>query len=139
MQFTVPQAFSEGLFYPVTPLTTSWEQPRHKYPCRGIDLDHLSMLRSVAEADGSWWVPRTSNPVWGATSVSGGFDSHALPPILYYFIVCYILILVPHPFHIIISLFNEHGTCDLSQRSTTRVNRCSGLLCLFTNQLHLRI
>ncbi len=27
-----------------------------------------------------WWGSRTSNPVWGARTVPGGFDSHALPP-----------------------------------------------------------
>lgn len=27
-----------------------------------------------------WWGSRTSNPVWGANTVPGGFDSHALPP-----------------------------------------------------------
>ena len=27
-----------------------------------------------------WWDSRTSNPVWGAKTVPGGFDSHALPP-----------------------------------------------------------
>ena len=27
-----------------------------------------------------WWGSRTSNPVWGAKTVPGGFDSHALPP-----------------------------------------------------------
>ena len=32
------------------------------------------------EAVGFWWVPRTSNPVWGASSVLGRFDSCALPP-----------------------------------------------------------
>jgi hypothetical protein len=46
-------------------------------------IDHVedSVVLSFMEADGSWWVPRTSNPVCGATSVAGGFDSHALPPI----------------------------------------------------------
>ena len=28
----------------------------------------------------SWCGSRTSNPVWGAYTVPGGFDSHALPP-----------------------------------------------------------
>ena len=45
-------------------------------------LDHtfVSVLEVLLEADGSWWAPRTSNPVSGATSAWGGFDSHALPP-----------------------------------------------------------
>jgi hypothetical protein len=45
-------------------------------------IDHAgdSVVLSFTEADGSWWVPRTSNPVSGATSACGGFDSHALPP-----------------------------------------------------------
>lgn len=30
--------------------------------------------------DGSWWVPRTSNPMWGGSAVLGGFDSHTFPP-----------------------------------------------------------
>jgi len=33
---------------------------------------------------GLWWLPWTSNPVRGVNSVSGGFDSHALPP----FFIC---------------------------------------------------
>lgn len=47
-------------------------------------IDHAgdSVVLSFTEADGSWWVPRTSNPACGATSVAGGFDSHALPPYL---------------------------------------------------------
>ena len=35
---------------------------------------------SRAGAAGSRWAPWSSKPVWGATSVPGGFDSHALPP-----------------------------------------------------------
>ena len=31
-------------------------------------------------ADCAWWCAWTSNPVSGMTSVSGGFDSHTLPP-----------------------------------------------------------
>jgi hypothetical protein len=27
-----------------------------------------------------WWGSRTSNPVCGANTLVGGFDSHALPP-----------------------------------------------------------
>ena len=33
------------------------------------------------KCQGHWWASRTSNPVWGAKTVPGGFDSHALPPI----------------------------------------------------------
>jgi len=29
---------------------------------------------------GHWWPSWTSNPVGGVSNVSGGFDSHALPP-----------------------------------------------------------
>ena len=42
------------------------------------------------EADGSWWVPRTSNPVCGASSVAGGFDSHALPPLFPIISIAYV-------------------------------------------------
>src|SRR5262245_13880506 len=31
-------------------------------------------------ADRCWCAARTSNPSWGPTKASGGFDSHALPP-----------------------------------------------------------
>ena len=34
-------------------------------------------------ADESRWAPRTSNPLGGIKSVFGGFDSHALPPLLF--------------------------------------------------------
>jgi hypothetical protein len=55
----------------------------NQFRSSSIDQAHKNMLMNYMEADGSWWVPRTSNPVCGATSVAGGFDSHALPP--YYF------------------------------------------------------
>lgn len=32
------------------------------------------------EADGSWWGPWSSKPVWGVKSLPGVFDSHTLPP-----------------------------------------------------------
>jgi len=32
------------------------------------------------EADGSWWGPWSSKPVWGVKNVPGVFDSHTLPP-----------------------------------------------------------
>ncbi len=34
----------------------------------------------IKGADKSRWASRTSNPSGGVVSVSGGFDSHALPP-----------------------------------------------------------
>ena len=34
----------------------------------------------IAGADESRWASRTSNPLGGIKHVSGGFDSHALPP-----------------------------------------------------------
>ena len=33
------------------------------------------------EADGSWWGPWSSKPVWGVKSVPGVFDSHTSPPV----------------------------------------------------------
>ena len=36
--------------------------------------------RASRKWKGHWWPSRTSNPAGGVTSVSGGFDSHALPP-----------------------------------------------------------
>jgi hypothetical protein len=65
-------------------------------------LDHTfaSVLEVLLEADGSWWAPRTSNPVSGATSAWGGFDSHALPPLflLMFFMThkpCYSTVILP--------------------------------------------
>jgi len=49
------------------------------YRCTIGHVCHI-VLPWFLEADGSWWVPRTSNPVWGVTNVLGGFDSYALPP-----------------------------------------------------------
>ncbi|HHO76515.1 MAG TPA: hypothetical protein ENN05_08830 [Deltaproteobacteria bacterium] len=69
---------------------------------------------SPVEADGSWWVPRTSNPVCCATSVAGEFDSHPLPPAVYYFIVSISLILSPH------SSWNPHFGVNLVLPSLKR-------------------
>ena len=62
------------------PLDQGMEETR-MLSLRLIDHAEDSVVLSFMEADGSWWVPRTSNPVCGATSVAGGFDSHALPPL----------------------------------------------------------
>ena len=43
-----------------------------------IILDYNNIV--LMGVDGSWWVPRTSNPMWGGSAVLGGFDSHTLPP-----------------------------------------------------------
>jgi hypothetical protein len=32
---------------------------------------------------GRWWAARSSKPVEGMRNLLGGFDSHALPPIIY--------------------------------------------------------
>ena len=37
-------------------------------------------MNKVWKCTAHWWGSRTSNPVWGANTVPGGFDSHALPP-----------------------------------------------------------
>jgi hypothetical protein len=37
-------------------------------------------IKSLWKCAAHWWGSRTSNPVWGAKPVPGGFDSHALPP-----------------------------------------------------------
>jgi len=39
----------------------------------------ISILRKWK---GRWWLSRTSNPVHRVNSLVGGFDSHALPPLL---------------------------------------------------------
>ena len=39
-------------------------------------------VASRTEVERAWWLSRTSNPVRRVNSLAGGFDSHALPPIL---------------------------------------------------------
>ena len=37
-------------------------------------------IQILRKCQGHWWASRTSNPEWGASTLPGGFDSHALPP-----------------------------------------------------------
>jgi hypothetical protein len=66
----------------------------------------MKVLYTPVEAVGSWWVPRTSNPVWGASSVLGRFDSCALPPVSDSHHIIYLAFLSPHQTQV---LFHEVG------------------------------
>ena len=60
-------------------------------------LKEYNIRRILRKCTAHWWGSRTSNPVWGANTVPGGFDSHALPPHFTKFKFCSTLSIVDDP------------------------------------------
>ena len=58
-----------------------WREYNKKLFSRSILISiMLDFVGKQWKWSGHWWLSRTSNPVWRVNSLSGGFDSHALPP-----------------------------------------------------------
>jgi hypothetical protein len=62
--------------------------------CRRRDFNRSSVAIRIVllihwKCQGHWWASRTSNPEWGASTLPGGFDSHALPPIISFICGCF--------------------------------------------------